>query len=584
MNVVGLQAFTYSHAAAVVADGRLAFFCEEEKLDRVKGAREGFPLRTLAAGLAQAGLELGQVDEIAYPMHPWRFARTLARQTLGATRGLFSRSRARKADRISVVPDRILTTAHFLPGFLAPLVRQTIRHGGIPGPLPPVRHVSHHHAHAASAFFASGMDEAAVVIVDGMGERECSTIWHGRGLDLRRLDAVPFPNSLGEFYAAFTEYCGFRTYQQEGKLMGLAAYGGRDPAIDAALERVIRIEAERYRVDAAYTIDGLHSFGVSYSDALVDLLGPPRARDGEIEDRHRAIAFAAQDRLERAVLEVVRKAVRKTGCRRLCLSGGVAMNCKLNGEVLRSGLVDELFVLPASNDAGAALGAALWRSRENGRDPRFRLEHAYYGPGYGDDAIEATLRNAKLPYRRLGPGKLGEVVDLLAERRVVGLYTGRSEFGARALGARSILADPRHKEMWDVVNESVKHREKWRPFAPVILEGHEGDWFLDGQPSRFMMKAFSVRPEKRDAIPAVVHVDGTCRPQSIDRESNPLYHDILAGFHERTGVPLLMNTSFNVRGEPIVCSPLDALRCYLGTGMDALVIGPFLLRKDASRA
>ncbi|MCZ6464610.1 MAG: carbamoyltransferase [Proteobacteria bacterium] len=581
MNVLGLQAFYYNHASALLTDGRLAWFCEEEKLDRVKGAREGFPLRGIAAGLASAGISLDDVDEIAFPMEPWRYSGTLARSALGSVAALFGRSRG-GSDRISVVPDRILSTARYLPPFLAPLIRQQIRHGGIPGRVPRVRCVPHHLAHAASAFWSSGMDEAAVVIVDGMGETECSTIWRGRDKSLERLDRVAFPNSLGEFYAAFTEYLGFRVYQQEGKLMGLAAYGGPDPELAEKMDRVIRIEDERYQIAPAYTIGGAHSFGVSYSDALVELFGEPRPRGGEITDRHRAIAWAAQDRLERAALQVVRRAVRLTGCRRVCFSGGVAMNCKLNGEILHSDAVDELFVLPASNDAGAALGAAMWRSMKRGSDPRFRLAHPYYGPGADDAQIEAALRNVKVPYRRFDPADPDEIVDLLADRKVVGLFTGRSEFGARALGARSILADPRHKEMWDIVNESVKRREKWRPFAPVILEGFEGDYFLDASPSRFMMKAFQVRPEKRDQIPAVVHVDGTCRPQSISREANPVYYDILSAFHRRTGVPVLMNTSFNVRGEPIVSSPFDALRCYLGTGMDALAIGSFLLRKDGA--
>jgi carbamoyltransferase len=440
--------------------------------------------------------------------------------------------------------------------------------------------VSHHQAHAAS-FFCSGMDDAVIVVVDGMGERECTSIWDGQGRSLRRLETIDFPNSLGEFYAAFTEWCGFKVYQQEGKLMGLAAYGGPDPGVRRQMDHVIHVEPERYRVDPAYTVGGRHDYGASLSNELVQRFGPPRAANEPLEDRHRAVAWAVQDALERATLEIVRRAMRLTGRRRVVLAGGVAMNCKLNGEVEHSSGVEEVFVLPASNDAGAALGAAIWRTQQAGIDPRFRLEHVYYGPDCDETEIEAALDHSKLHARRIGGAGPAEVARLLTERKVVGLFTGRNEFGARALGARSILADPRHKEMWDVVNESVKRREKWRPFAPVILEGREGEWLEHARPSRFMMKAYHVRPERRDEIPAVVHVDGTCRPQTIRRESNPVYHDILAAFEERTGVPVLLNTSFNVRGEPIVSTPFDALRCYLTTGMDALLIGPFLLRKDA---
>jgi carbamoyltransferase len=582
VNVLGLQAFYHNHAAALLADGKLAFFSEEEKLSRVKGAREGFPIHAVRHALEAGAIGLSDVAEIAYAWLPWRYTWTLLRGALGSlTASPRSDRRLARGDAVSSTADRILSLAQFLPPFLGPRIRQQIRHGGIAGPIPPIVFVPHHLAHAASAFFTSGMDEAAVVIVDGMGERDSTTIWHGRGTELKLLHRVGFPNSLGEFYAAFTEHAGFKTYQQEGKLMGLAAYGESDPALESLMDQVLQIEHESYRVNPAYTVSGAHNVGASFSDAFVDLFGPPRGRDEPLSDRHRALAFAAQDRLERATMEVVRRAARLTGSRNVCFSGGVAMNCKLNGVILESELTDRVSVLPASNDAGAALGAAMHRSLVRGADPRFELDHVYYGTGADESEMEDALQHVKAAYRRVGEAGPSEVAALLAERRVVALFTGRAEFGARALGARSILADPRDKGMWTVVNESVKRRENWRPFAPVILAGHEADWFIGGQPSHFMMKAFRVRPERRDQIPAVVHVDGTCRPQSIRRDQNATYHDIVAAFHERTGVPILMNTSFNVRGEPIVSTPLQALSCYFSTGMDALLMGPFLLRKDS---
>ncbi|MBL8863785.1 MAG: carbamoyltransferase [Planctomycetes bacterium] len=581
MNVLGLQAFYYNHAAALVLDGKLDFFIEEEKVNRVKAQRDGFPVESVRAALEHARIGLEDVDEIAYPCAPWPYSWNLVKYGLASVVGGFTRAGWPKEPaigRVSLTQDRVLTTLQFTPPFLSKLIRQNIRFGRIPGRIPKVAYVPHHRAHAASAFFTSGWDEAAILIVDGSGETESTTIWDGRGLDIRRLEKISFPNSLGEFYAAFTEFCGFDIYSQEGKLMGLAAYGGPDPALEQLFARVFRVEPEGYRVDPRYTIDGPHSFGYAFSDALVELFGEPRGRNGALTDRHRNIAWHAQDLLEKGAIEMAKKAVRLTGKRRLCLSGGVGMNCKMNGAVLLSGVVDDLYVLPASNDAGVALGAAMERARIGGDDPRFQLRHAYYGPQYDDAQIERDLKVVKAPYERLDVEK---VVDLLTQKNVVGLYTGRNEFGARALGARSILADPRHKDMLDIVNANVKFREGWRPFAPVILAGHEQDWFVDGRESRYMMKAFQVRPEKAAAIPAVVHVDGTCRPQSITRDVNPLYHDIVAAFHRRTGVPILLNTSFNVRNEPIVCRPIEALRCYMGTGMDALVIGSFLLRKSA---
>jgi carbamoyltransferase len=582
MNILGLQAFYYNHATALLTDGSLRFFLEEEKINRIKAQRDGFPVESLRAALDQAGIGLEDVDEIAYPCAPWPYTWTLLKYGTRSVLGSLVHPRwpaEPPAGRISLTPDRVLVTLQFTPPFLPRLIRQNIRFGRIPGRIPRITYVPHHRAHAASAFLTSGWDEAAIVIIDGSGETESTTIWRGRGLAIERLEKISFPNSLGEFYAAFTEFCGFDIYSQEGKLMGLAAYGGPNAEVAEKLARVFRVEREGYRVDSRYTIDGPHSYGYAFSDALVELFGPPRPKHGEITQRHKDIAWGAQDLLEQGAIEMVKKAVRLTGCRKACLSGGVAMNCKMNGAILHSGAVDDLYVLPASNDAGVALGAAMERSRANGVDPRFQLRHAYYGPEFGDDAIEKELKVVKAPYERLQPGNVEAVVDLLTAKKVVGLYTGRNEFGARALGARSILADPRHPDMTDIVNGNVKFREKWRPFAPVILEGHEAEWFVDGRPSRYMMKAFQVRPERRERIPAVVHVDGTCRPQSITRDVNPLYFDILAAFHRRTGVPILMNTSFNVRNEPIVCRPIEALRCYMGTGMDALVIGSFLLKK-----
>jgi len=584
MKILGLQAFYYNHAAALVVDGRLSFFIEEEKLNRIKSQRDGFPIETIRAALEHEHIGLEDVDEIAYPCAPWSYSMNLVKYGVGSVLSSFTRfgwPTEPPIGRVDLTQDRILTTLQFTPPFLPKLIRQHIRFGRIPGRIPPIAYVPHHRAHAASVFYSSGFEEAAIVIVDGSGETESTTIWHGRGLDIKRLEKISFPNSLGEFYAAFTEFCGFETYSQEGKLMGLAAYGGPDPEIQALMSKVFRVGAESYQVDARYTIDGPHSWGYAFSDALVELFGMPREKNGEITQRHKNIAWAAQDMLERGATEIVKKAVRLTGCKKVCMSGGVAMNCKLNGHVLHSGAVDDLYVLPASNDAGVALGAAMERTRQRGVDPRFQLKHAYYGPSFDDAQIEKDLKIVKVPYERIDRANLGSIADMLTvQKKVLGLYTGRGEFGARALGARSIIADPRHPDMLDIVNRTVKFREGWRPFAPVILEGHEKDWFVDGRVSRYMMKAFQVRPEKAAAIPAVVHVDGTCRPQSISRDVNPLYFDIVEACYKKTGVPILLNTSFNVRNEPIVSRPIEALRCYMGTGMDALVIGSFLLKKS----
>lgn len=362
--------------------------------------------------------------------------------------------------------------------------------------------------------------------------------------------------------------------------MGLAAYGHKDNDIFEKMKQVIQIKPNTYNVSTKHTLNGTHSYGLSFSDNLVKLFGEPRMRDGEITQNYKNIAYAAQDYLEKATLEIVKKAVKLTGINDACFSGGVGMNCKLNGFIEQSDVVNDFFVFPASNDAGAGLGAAMVQSVKAGDDPRFKLENTYYGPEFSDDEIEDTIKSIKTPYQKIDLNDLSEVINLLTNKKVLGLFTRRNEFGARALGARSIIADPRTKEMMDIVNQKVKRRESWRPFAPFILEGFEDEYFINGKVSKFMMKAYYVRPEKRDLIAAVVHVDNTCRPQSVNEEINPVYYKILKGFYDRTGIPLLMNTSFNVRGEPIVCRPIEALRCYLSTGMDALLIGSYFLTKQ----
>lgn len=583
MNIIGIQAFYYNHAAALIRDGKLKFFIENEKISRIKGSREGFPVESIKAGLNFEGLQLEDIEEIAYPLSPLRYTWGVVKQSsrsFAESLLNFRNSGSNGIENISLIPDRILITLSGFPYFRKNLIKYNLRFSGLYGKLPRVVFVPHHLAHAASVFFSSGMDKATIVIADGLGETDSTTIWKGEGLSLKKLAQISFPNSLGEFYAAFTEFCGFKTYQQEGKLMGLAAIGHEDREIFEKMKKTITIDHEKYDISTKYTINGAHSYGISFSDEMVNLFGEPRKRDGEITQNYKNIAYAAQDHLEKGTIEIIRKAVRLTGIKNVCFSGGVAMNCKLNGFIEQSGLVDNLFVLPASNDAGAALGAAMIRSIKAGHDPRFKLEHTYFGPSSSDEEIEETIKNIKAPYRKIDLNDLSEVADLLVNKKVVGLFTLRNEFGARALGARSIIADSRSKEMLDLVNEKVKRREPWRPFAPVIIEGFENEYFIDGKISRYMMKAYHIRPEKRNVVPAVVHVDDTCRPQSINEKTNPVYFNILNKFYEKTGVPVLMNTSFNVRGEPIVSKPIEALRCYLSTGMDALLIGSYLLKKQ----
>ncbi len=440
------------------------------------------------------------------------------------------------------------------------------------GPTPArMRFVDHHLAHAISAYAFSGFEDAAVVVMDGRGAWEATSIWHGRDGRLEHVLTIPFPDSVGLFYSEFTAYLGFQRNSDEWKVMGLAPYG--EPGMK--LDTFIDPQAEPYRVHARR----LFGNGNGSFSSLTPLLGPARAAESEIDARHKNIAYAVQDACELAMMSVVRMAVEKTRSRNLCLAGGVALNSKGNGKIAASGLVDKIFVQPAASDDGVALGAALAPYLENGgRLPNHAMRHAYLGPAFDDPAIESALRTYKLSYTRLND-PAATAAELLSQRKILGWFQGRMEFGPRALGSRSILADARDPEMNAKVNNAVKFREWWRPFAPSLKKEAAGQYLESATDSPFMILTAQVRPEKRGLIPSVTHVDGSARPQTVEKEINPLYWRLLDEFEKRTGVPVIMNTSFNLRGEAIVHTPTDAVRTFFSSGMDALVIGSFLVEK-----
>jgi len=433
------------------------------------------------------------------------------------------------------------------------------------------RFVEHHLAHAISAYAYSGFDDAAVLVIDGRGAWEATSLWRGRGGTLEPVWTIPWPNSLGLFYAQFTYYLGFTPYSDEWKVMGLAPYG--EPGVD--LREFLNPETEPYRV-ASRLLMGRNSSAAAYMEAR---LGPRRAPESEIEPRHKNIAFAVQDFCETAMLRLARAAVDQTGSRNLCLAGGVALNSKANGKILSTGAVDRIFIQPAAGDDGGCLGAALAPYLESGgKLPVRAMRHAYFGPQSSDAEIETALATFKIRHMRIDdPAKTAAA--LIASGKIIGWFQGRMEFGPRALGSRSILADPRDPEMTIKVNNAVKFREWWRPFAPSVLREAAAEYIESATDSPFMILTAQVRPEKRSVIPAVTHVDGSARPQTVEREINPLYWRLIRSFGDLTGVPVVMNTSFNLRGEPIVATPADAIRTFYSSGMDALVIGSYLVEK-----
>lgn len=543
-------------SAAFVRDGELLFAAAEERYTRKKHQR-GFPLLALSDGFRVLGVDPREVDAVVInTIRGHRNVLPMMHHFIHYERGTYGWATLMKnVVRLLASPVRLDAFRHYANHFGQPTFIRC----------------DHHLAHALSAYGCSGFSRAAVLVVDGQGDYVSTSMWRAEGQRLRRVFFLRRPNSLGYLYQKCTTYLGYQPLGDEWKVMGLAAYGA--PGVD--LRHFIdtrdvfpyQVHAERFRGTRAADVH-----------PLVRAFGPPATEQTVFEQRYRDIAFALQQETERGMLNLVRLAVEKTGCHQLCLAGGVALNCVANGKILTAGLVDDLFIQPAAGDDGTAIGAALAPFFARGTAPQERMRAPSLGPSYTSDEVETVLRSHGVRYERPQVPE-DALADLLADGKIVALFQGRMEFGPRALGNRSILADPRRREIRDRVNQSIKYREWWRPLAPSITEEAYADFFDAKAHSPFMILSVPVRPEKRSRIEAVVHVDGSARPQSVQKDVNPLYWRLLTAFAARTGVPVLLNTSFNVRGEPIVCSPEDALRTFLSSGLDALCIEGFLVRK-----
>ena len=547
----------HDSSACIVRDGELLFAVAEERISRMKHDAR-FPRNAIAACLEFAKVRAEQLDEVCFG---WQTAGPVFRHDL-------------KCYAAGKMPLTYLTGLNSTLHFLSMWHQQSgaKKFAQQFGPTrAKKRFVDHHLAHAISAYGFSGFDDAAVVVMDGRGAWEATSIWHGRGGRLEHILTIPFPDSIGFFYSGFTEFLGFQPNSDEWKVMGLAPYGR--PGVD--LSAFIDVKAMPYHV-AARQIAGNGTTFLAKANAL---LGAPRVPESEIEERHKDIAYAVQDACEAAMMNVVKLAIEKTRCRNVCLAGGVALNSKANGKILASGTVEKFFVQPAASDDGVALGAALAPYLDsNGKLPDKPMRHGYWGPCFSDEAIESALRTYKLRYKRLSD-PAAAAAELLSQGKILGWFQGRMEFGPRALGSRSILADPRDPEMNAKVNNAVKFREWWRPFAPSLKKETAGEFLESATDSPFMILTAQVRPEKRSMIPSVTHVDGSARPQTVEKEISPLYWRLIDEFGKRTGVPVVMNTSFNLRGEAIVHTPTDAIRTFYSSGMDGLVIGSFQVEK-----
>jgi carbamoyltransferase len=547
----------HDSSACIARVGEVLFAVAEERLSRQKHDAR-FPTLAIRACLDFAGVQAGEADFVCqgWPRPRAAYFHDLKNYVLGRqpvdSRALLNSTR------------QFVSMWHQRSG--ENRFRQEFGTSK-----PKFRLVDHHFAHAISTFAYSGFDDAAVLVLDGRGAWEATSLWRGRGGKLEHIWTIPWPNSLGLFYAQFTHFLGFEPYADEWKVMGLAPYG--EPGVD--LRDFIVPDDSPYHV-ATNLLLGKDSAPLA---RIEDRLGPKRVPESEIGAKHKNLAFSVQDACERAMLVLARVAVEKTGCRNLCLAGGVALNSKANGKIEVSGIVDKIFVQPAAGDDGVCLGAVLAPHLDSGgKLPVRKMRHAYLGPQSSDEEIAKALQTYKLRATRVNDQAVA-AAQMLSEGKILGWFQGRMEFGPRALGARSILADPRDPEMNAKVNNAVKFREWWRPFAPSMLSEAAHDYVESGYDSPFMILTAQVKPEKRNVIPSVTHVDGSARPQTVERDVNPLYWRLIHEFGERTGVPVVMNTSFNLRGEPIVCTPTDAVRTFFSSGMDALVIGNYVVEK-----
>jgi len=581
MHILGINAYHGNASAAIVSDGRLIAAVEEERFNRVKYAA-GFPSAAIRYCLDAAGIKLSEVDHIAIPRNPW--ARLGTKLLYAMRMPSFARERAKVLARFVGIPEALAEAFDMAPE-------------NIPGKY---HRVEHHQAHLASTFFVSPFEQAALLSADGLGDF-ASTMWGtGQGNRMHIDGSIAFPHSLGMYYTAVSQYLGFRKFGDEFKVMGLAAYG--EPAyLDEFRKIVLTNGGVGFRLGLEYfkhhrtgpemtwkDADKTPELGAMYSEYMVERLGPSRDSEAPVEKVHRDGAASLQARLEEVLFEMLRGLHAKTKQKAVCLAGGVAFNCVANGKIFDETPFEQIYLQPASGDAGLAIGAAYFVHHQVLGQPRsFVMENAYWGPSYTPEQVRSAVAASRLRAEGMEISELPEepmakeAAKEIAAGKILGWFQGRAEWGPRALGNRSIVADPRRADMKDILNARIKHREMFRPFAPSVLAESTGEYFEKSYPSPFMTQAYSVRMNKRDAIPAPTHVDGTGRLQTVTQEANPRYWRLIREFGNLTGVPVVLNTSFN-DNEPIVCRPEEAIECFLRTKMDVLVLGDTLVRKPAS--
>lgn len=564
--ILGINCFTHDSAATLLKDGIPIFACEEERLNREKHTKK-FPKKAIEYALRTNNLSFKNLDHVAfffdYKLATVNFIKYIIRY--------FPRSLIFiTGDRPSIGLDLLTINQLIKKEFTIPPSDNHYR----------FHYVKHHECHAASSFFVSPFDEAAILSIDGWGE--LTSTWLGRGYE-NRIEAISvtnYPNSIGSFYATFTDYLGFQMLSDEYKVMGLAAYG-KSTFKDKFKELIRFKENGEIQLNLKYFTFWKKNWTETkwYSDELIKLLGPSRKEDEPITERHMDIAATLQYVTEEAIIHVARHLYKLTKSKNLAYAGGVALNCVANRKILEATPFKNIFIQPAANDAGTSLGAALYCYHLILNNPRrYVMENCYLGGKFSDADFIQAIKEFNLSSVKSNC-ITKDVAKLLADGKIVAWFQDRMEFGPRALGNRSILADPRRADMKDIINAKVKFREPFRPFAPSVLEEKSDEYFNEFSYSPFMLLVAPVKESKKEVIPAVTHVDGTARVQTVSRLQNPIYYELIKEFEKLTGVPVLLNTSFNIKGEPIVFTPIDAIKCFLKTDIDYLVLGSYILQK-----
>jgi carbamoyltransferase len=569
MTILGVNAYHADSSAAIFVDGKMIAAIEEERFRRVKHWA-GFPRLAIEFCLQEAGVDLAAVDHIAIGRDPRaKFLRKLlflAQNPNGSMRVI--RERFANSKQVANIHKDLESLD---PSFA--------------GMAKKVHQVEHHRSHLGSAFFASPFEEAALLSIDGSGDFTTTMIGVGKGNKIEVLDSIDFPHSMGIYYTAFTQLLGFPHYGDEYKVMGLAPYGTAQPEMMEKLRKVVRLQSNGlFNLDLQYFVSptkGIISYGEDhipvvaslYNEAMQELFGSARKKDEPLSQYHKDLAASVQRMTEETIFHILTHLQKRTGLKKVCIAGGVAQNSVANGKITRNTPFSEVYIPSAGHDAGISMGAALYVQHHVLGIPRQQpIWSAYTGSHFLNDEIEKLLTNRSISYRKLSDEELYETVsDRLINAGVVGWFSGKAEFGPRALGGRSILADPRRMDAKDLLNAKIKRRESFRPFAPSILKEFVDEYFEVNDQVPFMEKVFPIRKEKHATIPAVTHVDGTGRLQTVDKEVSPRYYRLIDKFREKTGVPILLNTSFN-ENEPIVNSPVEALECFLRTNMDMLVL------------